>query len=242
MTLELAGLSALVVAAAAVVRGAFGFGDALVAMPLLVAMLGARTATPLVAILMAAAGLLVFAEARHAIDWRGAARLLAGAVPGALLGAAALRALPERWLALALGIGLVGFGLQGLLIRPATGDAPRSAHWAWPLGFLAGALGGSLNTAGPPMVVFATLRRWPPARTRGTLQGVFLPLSIVVLSSHALGGLWTAEIGLLAAACAPALLLGTLLGGALGRRIPADRFQRLLYGLLIVLGALLLMP
>jgi uncharacterized protein len=230
------------VAAAAVVRGAFGFGDALVAMPLLVALLGARTATPLVAILMAAAGLMVFAEARRAVDWRGAARLLAGAVPGALLGAVALRAVPEHWLALALGVGLVLFGLHGLLSRAATDRPPRSPHWAWPLGFFSGALGGALNTAGPPLVVFATMQRWSPARTRGTLQGVFLPLSAVVLSGHALGGMWTREVWMLVAASAPALLIGTLLGGALGRRISAGRFQRLLYGLLVVLGGLLLVP
>ncbi len=35
---------------AAVARSCFGFGDALVAMPLLVALLGARTASPVVAL------------------------------------------------------------------------------------------------------------------------------------------------------------------------------------------------
>lgn len=223
-------------------RGAFGFGDALVAMPLLVALLGARTATPLVALVAGAAGLLVIAEARRSVDWRGAARLLAGAVPGALLGAAALRALPERWLAVALGVGLVAFGLHGLLSKGAAQAPPRSKHWAWPLGFLSGALGGALNTSGPPLVVFATLQRWTPARTRGTLQGVFLPLSAVVIAGHGLAGLWTREVLVGAAAAAPGLLLGTLAGGALGRRIPAVRFQRILYVVLIGLGGLLLVP
>lgn len=228
--------------AAAVVRGAFGFGDALVAMPLLVALLGARTATPLVAILTGCAGLLVLAEARRAVDWRGAARLLSAAVPGALIGAAALRALPERWLAIALGVGLVGYGLHGLWGQTGAQGPPRSPHWAWPLGFLSGALGGALNTSGPPLVVFATLQRWSPARTRGTLQGVFLPLSAVVLTGHGLAGLWTREIWLGAAICAPAMIIGTIAGGALGRRIPAARFQRVLHALLIGLGGLLLVP
>ncbi len=161
------------------------------------------------------------------------------AVPGVAVGVLGLKRLPETWIAAVLGVMLLGYGLSGL--RPARAEAaPVSPAWGWPLGFVAGALSGAMNTSGPPLVVFATLRRWSPAQTRGTLQGVFLPLSVLVLGSHALAGLWTREVLVLSAASLPAMAAGIAAGGWLNRRIPAARFQRLLYGLLVVLGGMLL--
>lgn len=224
---------------AAVVRSTVGFGDALVAMPLLVALLGARTASPVVALVAGAAGLAVLWSAWRAVDWKGAGRLLLAGVPGVAAGVFGLKQLPEAWIAAGLGGMLIVYGLSGF--RPTRADAaPASPHWGWPLGFAAGALGGAMNTSGPPLVVFATMQRWSPARTRGTLQGVFIPMSAIVLVSHAVAGLWTREVLTLSAASLPAMGVGVAVGGWLNRRIPATRFQHLLYGLLVVLGGMLL--
>ena len=50
---------------------------------------------------------------------------------------------------------------------------------AWLFGFGAGVLGGAYGMNGPPLVAYGALRHWSPKRFRATLQGYFLPASLV---------------------------------------------------------------
>ncbi len=99
-----------------------------------------------------------------------------------------------------------------------------------------------LGTSGPPLVVWAAGTGWEPPRIRATFQGVFLPMSLFAVLGHSLAGLWTAQTAATLLTGLPAIAMGTLLGNVLAERIPAARFQRLLYGSLLVLGAALLWP
>ena len=83
----------------------------------------------------------------------------------------------------------MGYGAYNLL-RPGL-PALRSEAWAYPFGFAAGVLGSAYNTGGPPVIIYGTMRRWPPAHFRATLQGFFLFTNIFVLVGHGLAGLWT---------------------------------------------------
>ena len=76
--------------------------------------------------------------------------------------------------------------------------------------------------------------------TRATLAGFFLPNAVMVLAGQIAGGLWDEQTLRRLSLALPGVLAATWLGGRLNRRVPAARFQRLLYGLLIVMGALLL--
>ena len=82
---------------------------------------------------------------------------------------------------------------------------------------------------------------WPPARVRATLQGVFVPLSVLTVASHAAAGLWSTETALLAAVGLPAVGAGAWLGNHLAPRIPRAAFQHLLHGGLVLLGLALLL-
>jgi uncharacterized membrane protein YfcA len=112
--------------------------------------------------------------------------------------------------------------------------------WAYGFGFIAGVLGGAYNTNGPPVVVYGTLRRWLPTRFRATLQGYFVPTGGLIALSHGLGGLWSREVLQLYALAFPIVLIAIFLGGKLNRHIPAGRFEKFLYGALMVLGLLLI--
>ena len=54
--------------------------------------------------------------------------------------------------------------------------------------FAAGVLGGAYGINGPPLVVYASLRRSPAPRFRTTLQAYFLPASAVGLVGYWLAG------------------------------------------------------
>ncbi len=110
---------------------------------------------------------------------------------------------------------------------------------AWLFGFGAGVLGGADGMNGPPLVAYAALRRWSPERFRATLQGYFLPASLVGMAGYWIAGLWVPEVTRYYLVSLPVVLAATVLGGALNRRIDRGRF--LLYVLvgLVVIGLVL---
>jgi len=136
-----------------------------------------------------------------------------------------------------LGLLLIVFGLYAL-VRPVLPDIPNTG-WVYFFGALAGALGAAYNTNGPPVVVYGVLRRWPPARFRATLQGFFLPSGFAISLSHGVGGLWNPQVFLLFALSILPIVAAVLAGHWLNRRIPAQRFSRLLYAIVAGLGLLL---
>lgn len=232
-------LVAGVVLAAAFVRSALGFGDAVVAMPLLAAFLGLRTATPLVAFIGPTISILILAKHWSKVDLRAAVRLIIASAAGIPVGIYLLAGLPEGPLRTALGAVILLYGLFGLW-RPTAQPRTGKAWAAWPVGFVAGVLGGAYNTNGPPVVVYAALRDWPPDRFRATLQGYFLPTGLLILLGHGAAGLWTSQVLKLYAVSLPALLAGVWLGEKISRTIPGNLFRRIVYVSLVIMGAFLI--
>jgi uncharacterized membrane protein YfcA len=121
-----------------------------------------------------------------------------------------------------------------------TAASGRLSHWSGilPFGFAAGVLGSAYNITGIPVVVYGTLRRWNQSHFHATLQAHFLVAGIFVVISQALGGLWTAKLFLLYGLSLPAIIIATLLGTFLHRRIPTERFKHYVFIIIIVLGIL----
>lgn len=107
-------------------------------------------------------------------------------------------------------------------------------------GFCSGILGGAYGMNGPPLAVYGSLRRWSPQHFRATLQGYFLPASLVGLLGYAWIGLWKAEITRYFFLSLPVVLAAILIGRFLNHRIRGDGFFRLVYMGLIVVGGILL--
>src|SRR2546423_2318549 len=161
-------LAVAILFASTFVRSALGFGDALVAMPLLVLAVGVRTATPVVAFAASTIAVVILLRHWRRVDVRATWRLVVASLAGIPFGLLLLKAAPEAYVKIVLGVLLILYGLYSLL-------APRlpelqSERTAYVFGFVAGVLGGAYNTNGPPVVVYAALRRWPPEHFRATLQ------------------------------------------------------------------------
>ena len=211
----------------AFVRSAVGFGDALLAMPLLAMLVGLPVATPLVAFMGLALSIMILATSWRQVDLRNFWRLLVAASIGIPVGILLLRGADERVVSLLLGVLLMGYGAFSLW-RP---DLPtlHSEAWAFPFGFAAGILGSAYNTGGPPVVIYGSMRRWPPPLFRATLQGFFLFSNILVLIGHGVAGLWTREVMLLVLISLPVLVTAVFAGAVVNRRIPAVQFARVVY-------------
>jgi uncharacterized membrane protein YfcA len=229
-----------IIFAAAFVRSALGFGDAVVAMPLLATVVGLRTATPLVAFMGPTISLLILAKGWRAGDMKTAARLIVASSLGIPLGIYGLARLPEDPLKIALGVLILLYGLFGLT-RPSVRINNEKAWFPWMVGWTAGVLGGAYNTNGPPVVAYGMLRGWPPERFRATLQGYFLPTGLMILAGHGLAGMWTGEVFRYFLFSLPAIVLGVILGGLANRKLTHALFAKIVYGFLVLMGAVLLL-
>jgi uncharacterized membrane protein YfcA len=231
---------AAVLFVAALVRSALGFGDAVVAMPVLALVLGLRTATPMVALVGPTISILILAGHWRQVEFRTAWRLIAATLLGIPFGIFGLSRLPETPLKIALGGIILAYGLLGLA-RPGVRLTNESRRFPWLIGWIAGVLGGAYNTNGPPIVAYGMLRGWPPDSFRATLQGYFLPTGLAIAAGHGLAGLWTPLVfrGYLVAL--PAIVAGVIVGGLLNRRIPHALFGRLVHASLAIMGAVMLL-
>jgi uncharacterized membrane protein YfcA len=218
----------------AIIRQISGFGFALVSMPLIAMVVGIRVATPFVAIAATTVGLIMIQSNWREADRRILLQLLGWALLGIPGGIVLFGVLPEEWMKRGLGVMLVAYSLFAL-VQPKL-PLVRS-HWLTALcGVTSGVLTGAYNTGGPPVVVYGTLRHWPPEQFRATLQLFFVLITGIAMIGHGLAGLWTAEIWWLYLYSLPGLILGQLLGNKLQRMIPRHMFNRVVYSFLIVSG------
>lgn len=224
----------------ALIRAAVGFGDALLAMPLLTLLVGFEVATPLVGIASMLVSVAVLATSWRSLNLAASWRLLVASAAGAPLGLWLFANADEWIMHVALGCVLAGYGGYNLL-RPGLPPLRREA-WAFPFGFIAGILGSAYNTSGPAVIIYGTMCRWPPDTFRATLQGFFLINGAIIVAGHAAAGLWRAEVLWLALLSIPALALGILAGAVAQRHIAPASFSRLVYLMLVALGVLFLAP
>ena len=105
---------------------------------------------------------------------------------------------------------------------------------------MAGILGGAYNTAGPPLVIFGTLRRWPAETFRANLQSYFLLGGTTVLGMHIWRGAVDADVIRLTAMCLPLTLVAALVGHRLTKSVSTEQFIRVVHICLLLIGTLLL--
>jgi uncharacterized membrane protein YfcA len=219
-------------------RSALGFGDAVLAMPLLAMLINLRTATPLVAFAASTISITILLGSWREVDFKAAWRLILSSLIGIPLGLYFLIHLPETLVKGVLGVVLILFGLYKLF-DPRL-PTYRNDLLAYVFGFLGGLLGGAYNTNGPPVVLYGALRGWSPESYRATLQAYFLPTGMTILIGHGLAGLWTPTVLKLYLYALPLILIAIFLGGRLNQYLSSEWFNRIIYAFLIVLGIILI--
>lgn len=220
------------------IRSTFGFGDALLAMPLLSLFIDVQIATPLVQLAASLIALVIVGQNWRKVDINVTWRLIVSSAAGVPVGLLILKSAPKGVIIGLLAALLIGYGLFNLTQPHLPQLANR--NWAYGFGFIAGVLGGAYNTNGPPVIIYGTLRKWSPERFRATLQGYFLPTGMFILLGHALAGLWTRPVWQLFGLSLPLVLVAIFWGDRLNRRIPAHQFDKLIYVVLVGLGVILL--
>ena len=216
-----------------------GFGLALVTMALLAAASDLLILVPLVALVAFTIELFVLARNRRGVNIKAVLRLWVASAVAIPIGVTLLKVVDSAVILDALGVVLVGYAIYALLDL----HLPSLSHPRWALAFWfgSGLLSGMYNASGPPLVIYATCRRWTPLEFRGNIQGVFILNSFVVIASHLLSNNFTPPVFQAYAVALPGAVLGLVAGFALDRFIDPALFRRIVYVLLIVLGLRLLL-
>lgn len=232
-------LIGLVVFFAALIQGLMGFGGALIAMPLLVALIDIQTATPLFAVVGTLATLLNAIRWREHSTPRDLVRLIIPAAIGIPFGILLLARADQAVVTGILGVILIAYAIYNLMgwIMPPL----RHPGWALLAGFSSGVLSGAFNTGGPPVIVYATAKQWSADRFRGNLQAYFLVISLILIIAHGATGHLTPDVWRMALLAVPALLLGQFVGVRLCRYVDARLFRKLVLVFLLLLGGQLLL-
>lgn len=225
---------------ATLVRSTFGFGEALFAVPLLALRIPIQVAAPLAVLVSVVVAAIVIAQ-----DWR---HVHAGSATGLVLATAAgiplglwmLTHADESVVKQILAIVIIAFSIYSLLRRPLAPSRRTGLGWMLGCGFCAGILGGAYGMNGPPLVVYGSIRGWSPQHFRATLQGYFLPASLIGLFGYWLAGLWVPAVTRYFLLSLPIALVATLIGRSLNRRLKSKFFFQYLYLGLIAVGLALL--
>ena len=227
-----------VVFLATIIRSALGFGEALVAVPLLALIIPVEVAAPLAVLLSITVALVVVASEWRSIHMRSALWLVLPTFVGIPLGLLMLRFAPEVAVKTMLAVIIIGFSLWSF--RHGARLQLHNDRLAPAFGFVAGILGGAYGMNGPPLAVYGTLRKWTPENFRATLQGYFLPASIAGMAGYWSAGLWTTAVSRFYLWSLPLALLAIWLGRVINRRTHAHRFAVYVHAGLIVIGTILL--
>jgi uncharacterized protein len=230
----------VVVFVATLIRSAFGFGEALIAVPLLVLRLPLEIAAPLAVLISITIAAIVVAQDWRKIHLRTMGWLTAATVFGIPLGLLLLTSSHQRFAKGMMGIVIIAFAVYSLL-----GDKPPqlktdSMPWLLGCGFVAGVLGGAYGMNGPPLAIYGAMRRWSAKQFRATLQGYFLPASVLGMAGYWWKGLWVPAVTHYYLVSLPAMVPALLLGKVVNHRLRGQAFLKYVYAGLAAIGAVLL--
>ena len=234
-------LLGLIVLVTHFLEGITGFGCTVLAMPFAILLVGVPTAKPVLTLYAFLLALYIVVQHWKKINWNAYRRLILLLLAGLPIGIALYRWLPQQILIWILTAFLFFVSVRGILasFRQGRPDGIPEKP-ALLLVFLGGILHGAFSSGGPLVIVYAAKHLQDKQVFRATLCLVWVTLNAILLGQMAVSSQFTMEAGYTALACAPALVIGTLLGDWAHRHIRDTVFTKLTYiTLLLTAGAML---
>jgi uncharacterized membrane protein YfcA len=224
-----------------VIRSAFGFGEALIAVPLLAFCIPLKEAAPLAVLVSITIASIVVVQDWKKIHLSSAGWLVISTLPGIPLGLLLLTRGHQHLVKGTLAVIIILFSCYSLLGRAPLELRRDNRWWLFLCGLSAGVLGGAYGMNGPPLVIYGSMRRWSAQQFRATLQAYFLPASILGMTGFLFAGLWVPAVTRYYLFSIPVMIPAVLLGRAINHRLSGELFLKYVYMGLAVVGVLLLL-
>lgn len=225
--------------AAAFVAGLSGFAFGMIGLSVWAWTLEPRLLSPMVVFGSLVAQLVSLGAVRRGHSWRRLLPFLIGGTVGVPLGVLLLDVIDLRLFRGLTGVVLIVYCTGMLLARdlPPLRHGGRVADAA--IGAIGGVMGGLAGLTGPVPTLWCTLRRWDKDVQRSVFQSFNLAMHSITLTTYALSGVLTVEVGWVFGLMLPAILLPTWLGAKLYHRVSEAAFRRLVLALLLISGCVL---
>jgi uncharacterized membrane protein YfcA len=176
---------------------------------------------------------------RRSIDRRVLLVPLVGAVVGTVIGYLMAARVNESLVRLLVGVVALSFAGNwwiGVARKRAAGPKPGdTAGIFW--GTVAGFTSFISHAGGPPYQIYSLPQRLDRELLAGTTAWFFAIVNLLKVAPYLLLGQFSRENLTLSAALAPVAIATTLLGVWLVRRVDSERFYRVVYALLVIVGA-----
>jgi len=229
-----------VVFIATVFRSAFGFGESLIAVPLLALWIPLDVSVPLsVLVSITIAGIVVIQD-WDKIHLKSAGGLIGFTLIGIPIGLLLLVKTDERIVKAVLGLVVSVFSLYLLTGKQLKELKKDNLPWLFGCGLLSGILGGAYGINGPPLVVYGAKRRWSAQHFRATVQGYFLIASAVGMLGYWLTGLLVPAVFHYYLLSLPAMVPAVFIGRLINNRLNSESFFKYVYVVLLGIGLFLL--
>lgn len=225
---------------AAFIRSALGFGEALIAVPLLAFCLPLKVAAPLAVLVSITIASAVIVQDWKKVHLHSTAWLVLSTLFGIPMGLLFLTSSHPREVKAALALIIIAFSSYSLIgMRPI--ELRRDNRgWLLVFGFCAGVLGGAYGMNGPPLAIYGAMRRWSAQHFRATLHAYFLPASIIGMAGYWVAGLWIPTVTHYYLLSLPVTLPAVFLGRIVNQRLHGEAFLKYVYIGLAAVGSLLL--
>lgn len=230
---ELAAASG-VVALGAFVQGVVGFGSLLIAAPLLVLIDPTLVPGPILVSGLLLALLMAYRE-RRGLEVRGVGWAFAGRVPGSVVGALILAAVPPAGFDLLVG----GTVLLGVLVSTARIEIAPSPAALFGAGFVAGITGTTTSVGGPPVAF--VYQHESGERLRGALAGFFVMGSVLSMVTLAFVGRFGGRDLFAGLVLVPGTLAGYAASGPLARLVDRGYTRVAVLGVSAAAGLVLIL-
>jgi hypothetical protein len=202
----------VVLAVGAAVQASVGFGANLLAAPVLVVVEPEAMPTTLTLLVLPLAIAMVRRE-RHGVDRGAVAWLMAGRVPGTVVGSLVVTVVAGDALSVLAG----GAVLVAVVTSVVAPTVPVTRATTVAVGVASGAMGTATSIGGPPLALLYQHREGPVLRS--TLAATFALGTVLSLVGLALAGAVSPWHLALAAALLPGTLAGVWVGGRLAGRL-----------------------
>ena len=214
-------LAFAVTAVAAALQGTVGFGLAVVSVPVLSLLDGDLAPVPQLLISLPLAIAVVSREWHH-VDFHGVSWILAGRIPGAVVGIALLKALSDSAVEL-----LIGGVVLGAVVAIGSGvTVPGTRGTRFAAGTVSGATGLVASIGGPPLALL--YRDAAGGTLRASLNAVFIIGILVTVGVRSAADEISSNDVKIALVLLPAAFIGFFLSRNLKERVEGALLRKLI--------------
>ncbi len=230
----------LVIFISMLIRTLTGFGSALISIPLLSILFGPKFAIPFIMLYECLIDLMILAKEGVSIKGE-MGRILPLVITGLVgipLGTEVLIISSDRLLRIIIGIALILFSI--LLLRNVNLRIKMEGAGFASAGLMGGFLCGSIGMPGPPMALLLSSQGFSKEAFRRIIVIFLTIVDFLTFIYYLLVGIITMDMLLQSLRLLPALIIGFLLGNLAFVKFDEVHFRKLVLGVIIAAGVLLI--